>query len=57
MLFKGYDRMVDLWALGVFVFEMLAGYVPFESHNQQKRYHKILNAIIKFPPSFDEDVR
>lgn len=55
MLFKGYDRMVDLWALGVFVFEMLAGYVPFETHNQQNRYHKTLNAIIKFPPSFDKD--
>jgi len=27
----GYDRSVDVWALGVLLFEMLAGFSPFES--------------------------
>jgi serine/threonine protein kinase len=57
MLYKGYDRMVDLWSLGVFLFEMLAGYAPFESRNQQQRCHKILSATISFPGNFDPDVR
>ena len=30
---KGYDRAVDWWALGVLLFEMVCGYVPFGSHS------------------------
>jgi len=55
MLHKGYNRMVDLWSLGVFVFEMLAGFAPFESRNHGERYNKMLSARIKFPAHFDPD--
>lgn len=26
---KGYSTYVDIWALGILLFEFLAGYVPF----------------------------
>jgi hypothetical protein len=32
---------------------MLTGYAPFESRNESDRYHKILNAKLRFPAGFD----
>ena len=29
ILGKGYTNMVDLWALGVIIYEMLCGFMPF----------------------------
>ena len=29
ILSKGYNRAVDWWALGVLIYEMVAGYPPF----------------------------
>jgi serine/threonine protein kinase len=33
---------VDWWALGVLIFEMLAGYPPFYSDNRMQLYQTIL---------------
>ena len=30
---KGHNKFVDWWALGVLIFEMLAGYPPFYDDN------------------------
>ena len=27
----GYDERIDMWALGVTLYKMVAGYTPFES--------------------------
>ena len=32
---KGYDKMVDWWSFGVIMFEMLAGYRPFEIEKRE----------------------
>lgn len=39
---KGYNKSVDWYALGVLIFEMLAGYPPFfsEDPNPMKLYEK-----------------
>ena len=44
---------VDWWALGVLVFEMLAGYPPFYDENPFGIYQKILGGKIEFPRHFD----
>lgn len=36
---------------------MLAGYTPFYDSNTMKTYEKILNAELRFPPFFNDDVK
>jgi len=50
---KGHGKGVDWWALGVLIFEMLAGYPPFYDENPFGIYQKILAGHIEFPRSFD----
>jgi protein kinase X len=50
---KGHGKSVDWWALGVLVFEMLAGYPPFYDENPFGIYQKILGGKIDFPRHFD----
>lgn len=50
---QGHDKAVDWWALGIFLFEMLAGYPPFFDDNPFGIYEKILAGKINFPPHFD----
>merc|ERR1719192_3141496 len=48
----GYDKSVDMWSLGVIMFEMLVGYPPFASETPQETYRKVMNwkTTLEFPP-------
>jgi len=48
----GYDKSVDMWSLGVIMFEMLIGYPPFCSETPQETYRKVMNwkTTLEFPP-------
>eukprot|EP00747_Dinoflagellata_sp_TGD_P182254 gnl/TRDRNA2_/TRDRNA2_36435_c0_seq1.p1 gnl/TRDRNA2_/TRDRNA2_36435_c0~~gnl/TRDRNA2_/TRDRNA2_36435_c0_seq1.p1 ORF type:complete len:365 (+),score=88.87 gnl/TRDRNA2_/TRDRNA2_36435_c0_seq1:86-1180(+) len=50
---KGHGRAVDWWALGILMFEMLAGYPPFYDENPFGIYQKVLGGRIDFPRHFD----
>lgn len=50
---KGHGRAVDWWALGILVFEMLAGYPPFYDENPFGIYQKVLAGKVDFPKHFD----
>jgi len=50
---KGHGRAVDWWALGILIFEMLAGYPPFYDENPFGIYQKVLAGKIEFPKHFD----
>ncbi|XP_006903241.1 PREDICTED: cAMP-dependent protein kinase catalytic subunit PRKX [Elephantulus edwardii] len=50
---KGHGRAVDWWALGILIFEMLAGFPPFFDDNPFGIYQKILAAKIDFPRNMD----
>ncbi len=54
---RGHGRGVDYYALGVLIYEMLAGFPPFYHENHQKLYDNILNAPLRFPSSFDVNAR
>lgn len=54
---KGHNKGVDWWALGVLIFEMLAGHPPFydENGNQFGIYQRILANKPVFPSGFNPD--
>ncbi|CAL9731811.1 hypothetical protein MOUN0_M05996 [Monosporozyma unispora] len=54
---KPYNKSVDWWSFGILIYEMLAGHTPFYDSNAMKTYENILNAKLKFPPFFNEDVQ
>jgi serine/threonine protein kinase len=61
---KGHGKAVDWWALGILIFEMLAGYTlinfsypPFFDEKPFGIYEKILQSKIAFPPHFEDCCR
>ncbi|KAJ3090648.1 hypothetical protein HK102_003096 [Quaeritorhiza haematococci] len=54
---KGHGKAVDWWALGILIFEMLAGYPPFFDDNPFGIYEKILAGKIVFPSHFDSSAK
>eukprot|EP01116_Phalansterium_solitarium_P018549 TRINITY_DN494_c0_g1_i1.p1 TRINITY_DN494_c0_g1~~TRINITY_DN494_c0_g1_i1.p1 ORF type:complete len:342 (+),score=70.55 TRINITY_DN494_c0_g1_i1:226-1251(+) len=53
ILNRGYGKAVDWWAVGILIFEMLAGYPPFFHEDPLKTYEKIIAGQIRFPADFD----
>ena len=54
---KGHNKAVDWWALGILIFEMLAGYPPFYDENPFGIYQKILKGVIDFPKHMDPNAK
>ena len=52
-----YGKMVDWWALGVIMYEMLHGYPPFEDANVAKLYDKILHRPAKLDAQLSEPAK
>jgi len=50
---KGHGKAVDWWALGILIFEMLAGYPPFYDENPFGIYQKVLANKVDYPKHFD----
>jgi len=46
---RGHGKGVDWWALGVLIFEMLAGYPPFYDESPFGIYQKIRLGIVDYP--------
>jgi len=48
----GYTDLVDWWALGVIIYEMLIGYAPFTCESNEEIYYKIEHhqQYLYFPP-------
>ena len=57
ILNKGHGKAVDWWALGILIFEMLAGYPPFYSDDRMQLYQTILSGKIEFPRHFKKEAR
>jgi len=53
ILSKGHGKAVDWWAMGILIYEMLAGYPPFYDEDPLGIYQKILEGKVKFPWHFD----
>jgi serine/threonine protein kinase len=50
---QGHGKAVDWWALGILIYEMLAGYPPYYDQTPFGTYEKILAGWLAFPSHFD----
>ena len=57
ILNRGHGKAVDWWALGIFIYELTAGFCPFTSDDTLIVYKNILRAPLKFPRDFDSDAK
>ena len=49
---SGHDKTLDVWNLGVLLFELLTGSPPFEGGSQNELFSNILELKIKWPKGF-----
>jgi p70 ribosomal S6 kinase len=47
---NGYGKSVDWWAVGILMYEMIAGNPPFQAESQLELDRKILSEKLKLPP-------
>lgn len=52
---KAHDAAVDVWLLGVLVYELLVGRPPFEESDKNTTYRRIVKVDLRFPPWVDAD--
>jgi serine/threonine protein kinase len=48
---------VDVWSIGIVLFVMLSGYLPFESSNASKLYDKIINGEYTIPKELSHSAK
>ena len=46
---KGHDTRVDIWSVGILMFELLSGYSPFVAKTNQELYQNIRRLKIQWP--------
>lgn len=47
---KGHKKAVDWWSVGILIYEMICGGLPFDSNNRHELYQKILHDPLKMDP-------
>lgn len=54
---REHDEQVDVWSLGVLMFEFLVGSPPFEAAGHNDTYRRISRVDLKFPKGVAEDAQ
>jgi alpha-beta hydrolase superfamily lysophospholipase len=52
-----YGKSVDIWAIGVLLYEMVTGGPPFSGTTANEVYRRILFSNLEVPPNIDSDTR
>ena len=53
----GHGLEVDLWSLGILIYELIAGIDPFDAETPMEIYENIIRCKINFKASFDKDAK
>lgn len=54
---KYYTQSVDLWCLGVFLYEVIEGSTPFYNRERDRMYQRIERDSVKFSSRFSDTVK
>ncbi|RLN97138.1 hypothetical protein BBJ28_00024050 [Nothophytophthora sp. Chile5] len=54
---KPHDENVDVWTLGILMYEFLTGAPPFETENTKETYRRIAHVDLKFPSYVSSQAR
>jgi serine/threonine protein kinase len=54
---EGHNTSLDMWEMGVLLYEMTVGKSPFGASNQEQTCRLILKVDLKFPGSYDKDAQ
>ena len=57
LLNQGHGKAVDWWTFGILLYEMLAGYPPFQDDDPMNIYRKIINTKLRYPDGFDSRLK
>jgi serine/threonine protein kinase/CRP-like cAMP-binding protein len=49
LLSSGHGKAADAWAVGIMIYELCAGYPPFEGEDQMSTYEMIINSNVIWP--------
>uniref|UniRef100_A0A7S2LSH2 Aurora kinase n=1 Tax=Leptocylindrus danicus TaxID=163516 RepID=A0A7S2LSH2_9STRA len=54
---RDHDEQVDVWSLGVLMYEFLVGNPPFEAEGHSATYRRISRVDLRFPKGMTEDAK
>ena len=54
---REHDEQVDVWSLGVLMYEFLVGTPPFEAEGHSATYRRISRVDLRFPRGLSEDAK